>query len=73
MSHGIKITNEYSASFGKLYAQTPKSVFAAVAYSYVSNAGENQNEAIEVFLREWETLWSNGIVPQKPPSLFAER
>lgn len=30
---GLKIGNEYASEFGRLYAQTPKAVFAAVAIS----------------------------------------
>lgn len=64
---GFKITNEYSEAFGKLYASTPKAVFAAVAYSYTSSGGDNPIQGIENFLQEWRILYENGVVTQKPP------
>jgi hypothetical protein len=68
-----KIGNEYAQAFGKLYAKTPKAVFAAVAYSYATWAcgteAKTSDEAVARFLSEWRTLQENGIVPQKPPSL----
>ena len=65
----MKATNEYQRAFGKLYAKTPKSVFAAVAlslaYMDVEEAGLPQ--AVAHFLSEWRCLNENGIVPQKAP------
>ncbi len=65
--HGIKISNEYSQAFGRLYFATPKSVFAAIVYSYVSTGGDHPENALETFLHEWKVLHANGIVPQAPP------
>jgi hypothetical protein len=69
MSHGIKITNEYSQAIGRMYAETPKAVFAAIAVSFCSTGGEQLPDAEENLLREWTALWYSGIVTQKPPRL----
>lgn len=67
----MKKTNEYSRAFGRLYAKTPKSVFAAVAFSFANWAsGEEAKSAAENvarFIAEWSLLHENGIVPQAPP------
>lgn len=67
---GVKIGNEYARQFGRLYAKTPKSVFAAVALSYASWASGEETQtfdvAVERFLEEWKVLNENGIIPQKP-------
>ena len=69
----MKRTNEYSQAFGRLYAKTPKAVFAAVAFSYANWAcGEesaNDQETIGRFIQEWRVLHENGLVSQKPPKV----
>ncbi len=68
----MKKSNEYASAFGRLYAKVPKSVFAAVAFSYASWAcGEEAStsaEAVARFVQEWRVLHENGIIPQKPAS-----
>ena len=65
---GMKIHNEYAAAFDKLYASTPKAVFAAVAYSFASLLEEGvQDNVVPLFLNEWRILYENGIVRQAPP------
>ena len=66
MNGRIKLTNEYSRAFGRLYAKTPKSVFAAVVWSYVSSGGDHPENGLKNFLDEWKILHDNGIVQQKP-------
>jgi hypothetical protein len=70
MSRGLKIGNEYAAAFGRLYASTPKAVFAAVALSYANCASGEEaktlDEAVQRFIQEWKTLYENGIIPQEP-------
>ena len=65
-----KSSNEYAQAFGKLYARTPKSVFAAVAFSYANWAcgteSGSTDETVSRFLEEWKCLYENEIVPQKP-------
>jgi hypothetical protein len=70
----MKSSNEYAQAFGRLYAKTPKAVFAAVAFSYANiSCGESgheaatEAEAVERFINEWRILNENGIVPQKAP------
>ena len=63
----MKTGNEYADQFGRLYARIPKAVFAAVAFSFMSGAGEDVERGITEFLNEWRVLHENGIVPQKPP------
>jgi hypothetical protein len=66
----MKTNNEYAKAFGRLYAKTPKAVFAAVAFSYASWAsGEEAHtgaETVARFVKEWRILHENGIVPQRP-------
>jgi hypothetical protein len=66
---GLKIGNEYVAQFGKLYEQTPKAVFAAVALSlaFIKVEERGFDLAVQEFLNEWRALYENGLVPQKPP------
>ena len=62
---GIKLHNEYAALLGSLFADCPKAVLAAIAISAL--CGDDLNSAHENVLKEWWTLYDNGIVPQKPP------
>ena len=66
----MKRSNEYANGFGREYARIPKAVFAAVAYSYANWAcgQEASDNAVIVarFMQEWQTLYDNGLVPQKP-------
>jgi hypothetical protein len=63
---GIKKSNEY-AKLVPNYADIPKSVFAAIAFSMCFIAvEENPTAANERFYEEWEALYNAGIVPQKP-------
>ena len=68
---GFKITNEYSQAFGRLYANTPKAVFAAVAFSFATWAcgeeSKNDEQTVARFVKEWQLLFENGIVPQHAP------
>lgn len=60
--------NEYARAVDeRLYEQTPKAVFAAVAVSALTTGGDYLNEANGRLLEEWWILYDNGIVPQKPP------
>lgn len=70
---GVKLGNEYAQQFAHLYEQTPKAVFAAIAFSlaFISEE-ENAEAAIAKCLREWHALHINGIVPQKPPTMEAK-
>lgn len=70
----MKSSNEYAQAFGRLYAKTPKAVFAAVAFSYAhTQCGEDglesssSEETVRRFLNEWRILNENHIVPQKAP------
>lgn len=64
---GVKIHNEYAGAFGRVYAETPKAVFAAIAYSFAMRLSEDQPEAaITEFMKEWRVLYEQAIVPQKP-------
>lgn len=60
--------NEYAGVLsGKLYEQTPKAVFAAMAVSLASCGGDRLDEAERALMHEWWCLFNAGIVPQKPP------
>lgn len=67
-----KLSNSYQREFGRFYAKTPKSVFAAIVYSYTSSGGDNHGQGILNFLEEWRILHENGIVRQKPPRMQKE-
>jgi hypothetical protein len=67
LKHTAKLYNEYAAAFGKLYADTPKTVFAAIAYSFAMRLSEDQPKAaLALFAEEWQILHVQGIVPQRP-------
>ena len=61
--------NEYADTIGRLFEETPKAVFAAIAVSALTGGGERLAQARAVILSEWRLLWQNGIVPQKPPGV----
>ena len=65
----MKSFNDYAGKFGRLYARTPKAVFAAIAYSFADRIIANPDaDLVEVIKEEWAVLHDNGIVPQKPPT-----
>lgn len=66
---GLKLSNSYQRAFGRLYAKTPKAVFAAIAYSYTSSGGDHPEQSVANFLEEWRILHENGIVQQPPQKL----
>lgn len=49
-----------------LYAQTPKAVLAAIVVSLLSGGGDDPRYLNERIRAEWQALYDNGIVPQKP-------
>jgi hypothetical protein len=65
---GSKLLNGYATALDrKLYEETPKAVFAALAVSALTLGGDYIDEANQRVMDEWWTLHDNGIVPQKPP------
>lgn len=67
MSRGFKTRNEYVVALGRDYAETPKAVYAALAFSLAMRLSEDDAEAARKLLAdEWETLHANEIIPQKP-------
>lgn len=65
-SETVKSMNQYAEQFGQQYAKIPKSVFAAVAFSFASSGGDHMGEGVKRFTDEWKILFENGIVQQKP-------
>ena len=63
---GTKKYNSYALELGAMYEQIPKAVFAAIAISALTNGGDQMDKARERIAWEWQMLYSNGIVPQKP-------
>lgn len=61
------ITNPYAEALGDVLDKAPKTVLAAIAVSYASVGGDYLELVRENVLREWWTLYENGIVKQKPP------
>jgi hypothetical protein len=70
MARGLKIGNEYAQQFGRLYAKTPKAVFAAIVWSYSNLVfGEDHKDMhIARFLDEWRNLHDNEILAQDAPN-----
>ena len=65
----FKLKNQYMDLIDpKLYATIPKSVFAAIAVSLTIIRHEDDQSGMNAkLLEEWQALFDNGIVPQKPP------
>ena len=64
---GLKLHNSYAGSIPD-YSSTPKSVFAALAYSLALRLNNDNHEAaLETLRGEWSALHTAGIVPQHPP------
>jgi len=62
----MKITNGMSLIYPN-YADTPKAVVAAVAFSIALRLCEDDHAAAQKMLsEEWEALHDSGIVQQKP-------
>lgn len=61
-----KKSNDYVDAFDrKAFADTPKTVWAAIAISFAAMLGHG--DTLPDFIRaEWQALYDNGIVPQKP-------
>lgn len=74
---GKKLRNTYVDALGPdLYKTTPKAVFAALAVSFaVRLQGEFEGGFPAVkkeLVKEWDVLWSNGIIPQPAPDQVDE-
>jgi hypothetical protein len=66
MAHLKNKSNDYAKLLDN-FDKIPKSVFAAIAVSYVlRDNNENFPTVKEGILKEWEVLYNNNIVPQKP-------
>jgi hypothetical protein len=64
----FKLGNTYQKSINpRLYQNTPKSIFAAIAASYQINHDTEFETVDDYILNEWRLLYEQGIVPQKPP------
>jgi hypothetical protein len=65
----FKQTNEYMREIeSKLYADTPKAVFAALLVSFLDRlSGGDAHNVNDEIVEEWNALYLAGIVPQKPP------
>jgi len=66
---GLKIHNCYAAAVPD-YPNTPKSVFAAIAYSLALRLSGNEvhADALATLRAEWVALHHAKIVPQRPPN-----
>jgi hypothetical protein len=66
----MKAMNDYAVQLCDYYSKAPKAVIAAVVVSFLINHFQTEQgtgEVAHAFLKEWETLYQNGIVPQRPP------
>lgn len=63
----FKQTNAYVDALTPGYADTPKAVYAALAYSLALRMSDDDHDKAAALLgEEWAALHANGIVPQKP-------
>lgn len=79
IGRGGKLQNGYQATLAsRLYAETPKAVFAAIAVALLVKQEPELEHAFRgelnaardleaALLAEWATLYANGIVPQRAP------
>jgi len=67
MSRGIKVGNDYADRLEEIYDKVPKAVLAAIAVSSLTVGGDYLEEAKARLVYEWDILYKNGIVSQKPP------
>lgn len=64
----MKTGNEYTDMISPdFFDKCPKAVLAAIAVSYFYNAGSDESGITEALRVEWQLLYNQGIVPQKPP------
>lgn len=64
----MKILNEYATNVPD-YRKTPKAVYCAIAYSLALRLTADSNEAVNTIVREeWQALYDNGLVKQRPPA-----
>lgn len=68
-----KTSNEYADLIDtSLYEKMPKTVIAAIAASLALRLADDDFSAVQALLvEEWQALYDNGIVPQKPPKVQA--
>jgi len=64
----IKNDNIYTALLVN-YKNIPKSVLAAIAVSFIFNGGVRAEDIDASIMKEWEFLYRNNIVPQKPKKM----
>ena len=67
---GLKKQNEYQKMISDgLFEKTPKAVLAALLVSeYVNRLDLKGVDIDNNIINEWQTLYQNGIVPQRPPN-----
>ena len=62
--------NTYADALHGLFDRIPKSVFAALAVSYaLRQQADDFTKVPNEIIAEWETLYQNGIVAQRPVKL----
>jgi hypothetical protein len=73
---GLKKMGDYPSQISaKLYAATPKSVFAGIAAGIVVNGGASLGDADSAdryVAREWVLLFDQGCVESAPPKWVRE-
>ena len=67
--------NEYTDLLPRgMLADTPKAVFAAIVVSeYINRLNIEPENLGEAIIKEWQTLYDNGIIPQTPPNKHLHR
>lgn len=68
----LKTFNAYAGQLGRVYADCPKAVLAAIAVSALTSGGDYLETAQERVAYEWQVLHLNGIVPQPLPAKYRE-
>ncbi len=62
-------TNAYTQRLGLFYRDTPKAVFAALAFAYAAGSNPEQDSDLTIasLLAQWQALTDQGVLPQKAP------
>lgn len=71
---GLKKSNEYAKWIdAQVFADIPKTVFAAIAVSFAMRLNEEDfDRAMSEIISEWQTLHMVAIVPQPVPAYMSK-
>jgi len=67
-----KLVNERQLSLGRVFEETPKAVFAAIAFSAYEQLGFTAEEIPARIAAEWIALFGNGQVESRPTKFISD-